>query len=156
MTRIATGTAIQKPGKEEGVGMKSFSNVRAPVFPSKVNSETECSRSCWCFSCNLWEVVLYASHCVWVSSSHLFILAAYSSLLTSPPLLPPVVQDRGGVAFDDSSPIQGTLMNKETLSVSSVATDSDGIEVTPTRHPAINLSAVSAAHSQCNYNFCVS
>ncbi|GIY29279.1 hypothetical protein CEXT_148141 [Caerostris extrusa] len=39
-------------------------------------------------------------------------------------------------------------MNKEALSVSSVVTDSDGIEATPTRHPAINLSAVSSAHSQ--------
>ncbi|GIY01127.1 hypothetical protein CDAR_70311 [Caerostris darwini] len=82
-----------------------------------------------------------------LSSSHLFILAADSSLLTSPPSVPPfLVQDRGGAATDDSSPTKRTLMNKETLSVSSVTTDSDGIEATPTRHPAINLSTVSAAH----------
>ncbi|GIY29272.1 hypothetical protein CEXT_148071 [Caerostris extrusa] len=60
VTRIATGTAIEKPGKVEGVGMKSFSPVRSPVSPPKVPRKRECSRSCCHFSCNLWEVVLYA------------------------------------------------------------------------------------------------
>ncbi|GIY90020.1 hypothetical protein CDAR_164291 [Caerostris darwini] len=65
-----------------------------------------------------------------------------------PVAISPAIYEKGGAASDDSPPIQGTLTNKETLSASSVATDSDGIEATPTRHPAINLSAVSAALSQ--------
>ncbi|GIY01124.1 hypothetical protein CDAR_70291 [Caerostris darwini] len=90
---------------------------------------------------------------VFIASLHFGSILFPSDLTPSYP--PSGTRQRRG-RFDDSSPIQDTLMNKETLSVSSVATDSNGIEATPTRHPAINLSAVSAPHSQCNYNFCAS